>query len=689
MNKLSFYGKLAATNLKKNREGYRPYLLTAIGCTAMLYIMFFLCFNERLARMKGGRELGPLLGFGSAVVVIFTAILLFYTNRFLTKRRKKEFGLYNILGMEKKHLGIVMLFETLYSFLMIAVGGIFFGVLLSKLAMLVLLKLAGLGTGFSFELSLPAAAVAVICIGAIHILSLTFNLLSVGLSRPIELLHGESTGEREPKTKWVLTLLGLISLGIGYYLALSTEDPLEALEVFFIAVLLVIAGTYLLFTAGSVALLKLLRKNKRYYYKTGHFISVSSMLHRMKANAVGLGNICILSTMVLITLSTTVCLYLGLNQMIEAHYPSDLIFRISGTPNEEGKDRIRDAAEGAIADSGCRIEKTYEYSFFAFTSHYQNGELSVEKAAGFDYKDLRTLIVMTLDDYNRVVGADLSLEDDRILLYNCVGKLSDDFPDGSFTLMGESYRVEKEVDPIPVVSLFYSYTQPVYLFVVKDQATFDRIWKGQAEIYEDAASEVYLYLGYDLDGTPDQQSDASDRMEQNINLLLKEDWSNLLYPGLSDEELRGYSYGFNCRAAEEAYYKSMYGGFLFLGILLGGLFLMANVMMIYYKQIAEGYEDRKRYAIMKKVGLTAGEIRRAIFSQTVLFFFLPLATAALHVAVAFPIVEKLLWLFGLSNTALFLACTLGTLLIFTLVYVAVYLITARSYSRIVGSDEAG
>lgn len=689
MNKPRFYGRLAATHLRKNKEGYLPYLLTSMGCTAMLYIIFFLCFNDGLARIKGGRNLAPLLGFGSAVVVIFTAILLFYTNRFLIRRRKKEFGLYNILGMEKKHLGIVMLFETLYAFLITAVGGIFFGILLSKLAMLFLLKLAGLGVEFSFEVSLPAVMVAVVCLGAIHLLSLAFNLLSVGLSRPIELLRGGSVGEREPKTKWFLALLGLICLGAGYYLALSTEDPLEALEIFFIAVLLVIAGTYLLFTAGSIVFLKLLRKNRGYYYKTNHFISVSSMLYRMKANAVGLGNICILSTMVLITLSTTISLNLGLDQVVKTRYPDDLFFFISGTPNEEGKALIQDAVGTAIADSGCTVKKAYDYSFLSFTARHMDGGLSVEKATGSDYSSLRTLILVTLEDVNRSNGTSLTLEDDQVLIYNYVGNFADDFPDGSFTLFDRTYRVAGTSDRLPVPSMYYAFSHPVYLMVVKDQEDFDRMNRCQAEVYEEAASEVYFCLGYDLNGTEDAQSDAGDRVPPSIRQLFHDmDPDAVLYPDREDnEEGSGYSYGVNCRASESAYYKNLYGGFLFLGILLGGLFLMANVMIIYYKQIAEGYEDRKRYAIMKKVGLSAGEIRSAIFSQTILFFFLPLATAALHVAVAFPIVEKLLRLFGLESRSLFLACTFGTLLVFTLVYVAVYLITARSYSRIVNSDE--
>ena len=573
MRKFCFYPRLAARSLRLNGKFYLPYLLSGTVAAAMLYDILFLNMNRGVYQMKGANAVQGLLGFGAMVVAIFSFALLCYTNGFLMKRRQKELGLYNILGMEKRHMGRLLLWETVYAALLCAVGGLLLGVLLSKLFLLLLCAVMQAEIPFGFEVPRDAVLYTAAAFGGIFLLNYLLNLLRLNRVKPIELLHGGETGEREPKTKWVLTLLGLATMGAGYGISLTVSDPVNALMLFFLAVILVIIGTYCLFTAGSIALLKALRKNKKYYYRTRHFTAVSGMLHHMKRNAAGLAAICILSTMVLVTVSTTLCLYMGVNDILNRMYCRDVQTYVNrGAPEDLPK--VKALYERKAAELGVEMKDFAALCFYAPAADYANNRTDV-------------------DPYlERANGADV------------VGNPND--------------------------------------------------------------GPLRVYVGCNLAPDADAGLFAASVEVGTRDLDLSSSWS------FTDD----------CRAGRTDFWASL-GGFFFIGLFLGSLFLMAAVLIIYYKQISEGYEDARSFVIMQQVGMTEAEVKDSVRSQISLVFFLPLVAAACHTAGAFPMTKKILLLFGLSNTGLFLLCSAATLLIFAVVYYCIYRLTAREYYRIV------
>ena len=573
MRKFGFYPRLAARSLRLNGKFYLPYLLSGTVAAAMLYDILFLNMNRGVAQLKGTNAVQGLLGFGAMVVALFSFALLCYTNGFLMKRRQKELGLYNILGMEKRHMGRLLLWETVYAALLCAVGGLLLGVLLSKLFLLLLCSVMQAEIPFGFEVPRDAVLYTAAAFGGIFLLNYLLNLLRLNRVKPIELLHGGESGEREPKTKWVLTLLGLATMGAGYSISLTVSDPVNALILFFLAVILVIVGTYCLFTAGSIALLKALRKNKKYYYRTRHFTAVSGMLHRMKRNAAGLAAICILSTMVLVTVSTTLCLYMGVNDILNRMYCRDVQTYVNrGAPEDLPK--VKALYERKARELGVEMKDFAALCFYAPATDYANNRTDV-------------------DPYlERANGADV------------VGDPND--------------------------------------------------------------GPLRVYVGCNLAPDADVGLFAASVEVGTRDLDLSSSWS------FTDD----------CRAGRTDFWASL-GGFFFIGLFLGSLFLMAAVLIIYYKQISEGYEDARSFVIMQQVGMTEAEVKDSVRSQISLVFFLPLVAAACHTAGAFPMTKKILLLFGLSNTGLFLLCSAATLLIFAVVYYCIYRLTAREYYRIV------
>ncbi|MEG1790517.1 MAG: ABC transporter permease, partial [Oscillospiraceae bacterium] len=570
MRKFGFYARLAAQNMKKNGKYYLPYLLTCVGAAAMLYTMFFLSGNSGVKEMRGAQYVYSMLFLGTGVIGIFSAIIILYTNSFLMKRRKKEIGLYNILGMEKRHIARFLFWETIYTAIVGIVGGLAVGILLSKLMLLVLCKLLRAGVPFGFFVSVPGIVwtAAVFCF--IFILCLVGNLLRIGRAKPIELLRGDNEGDREPKTRLLLAIIGVVTLAAGYGIAISVKTPLSALGLFFVAVLLVIAGTYCLFTAGSIAILKALRKNKGYYYTTKHFIAVSGMLHRMKRNAAGLASVCILSTMVLVTVSSTACLYFGTEETIERMYPHDV---------------------------GVLMFESDEASMNAVVDIVQ----TMAEESGAEIKNLQ---------YVRYYGSMGGIDDNKI---------------------GDILK----------------------------QASHGEVLNGEGKDYLPT-----VYVGFDLRGeAPESFRDYSvfDKME------------GLTYKSAYIQE-RGDN-------ADELY--SMYGGFFFIGMLLGFMFLMATALIIYYKQVSEGYEDAEGFKIMQQVGMSKQEVRTSIHGQIMTVFFLPIVAATVHVAFAFPMITKLLAALLLTNVGLFAMSTAATALSFACIYAIVYALTAKAYYKIV------
>ena len=662
MRKSAFYTKLACQNILRNKQFYFPFILTCIATTAMFYIMCFLTYNEGMSKMPGTEYLSFILTLGCIVIGLFSTIFLFYTNSFLMKRRQKELGLYNILGMGKGNLAIVLFFETLYVAIITLIVGLALGILLSKLTLLILCKLVGFAVPFGFEISIKGILFSVYLFGGIFILILISSLVRIKLSSPIELLHGSNVGEKEPKTKWVLAILGILALGAGYYIAIVTEAPLQAILLFFVAVVLVIIGTYLLFTASSIAILKRLKSKPNYYYNTNHFIPVSGMIYRMKQNAVGLANICILATMVLVMVSGTVCLYLGTEDSLLTAYPSQMIVEV-GKPTGDAHDNIYKAIEKTVSDSGLEMNTLSDFCYLDFACTRQGSDFGNEVDKYVNPSNNSYVFFLTASEYERISGEKVSLAPDEAYAFADSKKISD-----NFTFFGKSYKITRWLEDFPEISQKATVIPDRYFFIVADE-TFTEIGESQTE------SIPMWYLGFDVGGTPEQQIACRDAVDTAIgNALVSTDGS----------DLGGYEYARTvCRASDRDSFYTMYGGFLFLGLFLGLVFLIATVLIIYYKQLSEGYDDKERFEIMQKVGLSRPEIKKAIHSQILVVFFLPLGMAVVHIAFAFKMITKLLLVLSLTNVSLFAICTLGTVAVFAAIYGIVYLLTAKVYYKIV------
>lgn len=672
MGKLRFYAKLAALNIKNNRAFYIPYILTGMGCTLMLYIITFLLMNEGLEGSFGGGTIGIFLQFGFYIIIIFSVIVLFYTNSFLMKRRKNELGLFIILGMERRHLGGVQFFESIIVAFISIAGGFALGVGFSALTMNLLTRLAHISTPLLFSIDLKAFLTVLAVFLATYFAILLYNLTIVGRARPIELLKGTATGEKEPKSKWLLAILGTLALGGGYMIALLVDNPMDAIFLFFIAVILVITGTYLLFTSGSVAILKSLRNNKKYYYKTNRFINVSGMIYRMKQNAVGLGNICILSTMVLVMVSATVALYVGVEDSLDEQYAGDFIIGFD-SPSEGLEYEASAAIQEYTAEEGFGTTGL-DYSRFIGLVGQMNSsglELVPHFSGG---TDAVSITVISASEYTRKTGDEISLSDGDTLSHFKDARALE-----NLKLFDINLESRGSIDNFPVSNIEESYTSGLIRLVVSD-ADFYRLNAAciqNSDMYSNNLLQVY----FDMTGFTDEDSQGF------ISGLYNHIASNVGVPYVDENSGEGnesfaYSY-YRSRATESENLYSMYGGLLFLGISLGIMFMMATILIIYYKQITEGYNDRERFIIMQKVGLSKDEIRSSIRSQIVMVFFLPLIAAVIHVAFAFNIITELLAVLLLTDIALYLLCTAGAIAVFAVVYLIIYFLTAREYYKIV------
>lgn len=661
-----FYPKLAANNIRKNAKTYIPYILTCIFTVAMYYIMQSLTKNEGILNVYGGGTVQITLGMGCWVIAIFAFIFLFYTNSFLMKNRKKEFGVFNILGMEKKHIANIIFYESLFVFIISMTLGLGAGILLDKLMYLLISKLIGAEIALGFYISNPAIISSAILFGIIFLLIFFNSVRLISLSKPIELLKGNSTGEKEPKAKWFITILGLLLLGGGYYIAVTVKNPIDAITLFFIAVILVIIGTYLLFTSGSIALLKLLKKNKRYYYKTKHFISVSGMIYRMKQNAVGLANICILSTMVLVMVSSTASLMLGIEDTIRERYPFQMTLKGYDLSDKNLEELTATVTETAEKENAV-IERLLAYTSLEFTAVFQGGdEFIVGGNSDLSMmNDICYLHFMTAEVYNRLAGENVILGNDQVLLWTD----SLTYNENHLTLFGKRYDIMKRAKKTLADNGTLSVSvYPVAGVIVKDRSVLEAIYAEQKNVYGRNASSITAYCSADIKGDENAQIEFYQKVCENISSLT--DGNDIIISTVN-------------RALARKSIIELYGSLFFLGIFLGSLFTMATVLIIYYKQISEGFDDKKRFEIMQNIGLGEQEIKKSIHSQILTVFFLPLAMAGLHICFAFPIVKKMLASFALNNTLLYAMTTLGTFLAFTLIYAAIFSLTAKAYYSIV------
>lgn len=658
----TFYFRLAFDNLKKNAKMYIPFVLSCILTIMMYYMVSSLSMNPNMMNMIGGDVMQQILSLGIYVITVFAVIFLFYTNSFLIKRRKREFGLFNILGMEKKHLSIVIVLESMIVFLVSMVLGIGIGILLDKAFYLLIAKMLNASIALGFYISYQSIVNSIILFLIIFVLMYLFSLIQINLSNPIELLHGDQHGEKEPKTKWLLALIGLICLGTGYYMSVSIQDPVTAFAFFMVAVILVVIGTYMLFTAGSIVILKLLRKNKRYYYKTNHFISVSNMIYRMKQNAVGLGNICILSTMVLVMLSTTISLWVGMNDIIETRFPRDITVSINSVDSNQALYTIDDM-NYAIEQAGIQTEDELVYRTLS-VSAFNQGNTYTFGNENMSFQDISNVVVLyfiTLDDYNRTEGTNVSLAPDEVLVFPS-GK---QFDHKTIDIASNTFKVKGILDSIKADSNYSANLQNSMFVVVDSMDTLFMIDDLQKQEYGDNAS--YIHTSYDFNLSKSEEmsvKEATDALIAN-------------YPGDTTYMMVD---------TQEGNYEdllSLYASFLFIGIFLSFLFIMATVLIMYYKQITEGYEDKKRFEIMQKVGLNKREVKKTINSQVLTVFFLPLVVAAIHIVFAFPMIEKMLRLLYLDNTNLYIMTTVICFGVFALVYVLIYFLTSKVYYGIV------
>ena len=670
--KAGFYPKIAWDGIRKNKRLYIPYILTGCVMVMMYYILSFMIESPALAQMPGGSVLMSLLPMGCGVIAVFSVLFLFYTNSFLIKQRYREFGLYNILGMDKRNISKVMVWETLFVALFAIGSGLVAGVILSKAAELVLLNLLNMDVTYTFSIGVKSMRDTPLIYFGIYLLLLFNSLIKVGRSKPLELMQSSKVGERIPKRNWIYAVVGIIALGAAYYLAVSIEEPLAALANFFVAVILVIIGTYLIFISGSVVFCKLLQKNKRYYYKANHFVSVSSMVYRMKRNGAGLASICILLTMVLVMISSTTSLYFGEEDSVKNRCPNDVNIRttfdnIDGISNENltmlremirsqgGEDAdltgVR-ACEvpGLITQDGITIDVDSHIDFSAST-----------------YNNVGYLSVISIDDYNNIMGTKESLADDECLVY--CNRLP--FEWDTFTMQhGDTYKVKEQLGDFPTDGDSEALIIPTVYLVVNDIYAFSEPIKDMKNNNGDPMMMFDWRCGFDVD-TREEEREVTEKIKERFRTLDME----------NDETI--YSYDIRSREAMRESFYDLYGSLFFLGIMLSIVFLLAAVLIIYYKQISEGYEDHGRFEIMQKVGMTKRDIRKSINSQMLTVFFMPLVFAGIHLAFALPFLLKIFLMFGMDNAILGIFVCLGCFLIFGLFYALVYKITSSSYYTIV------
>lgn len=693
--KLGLFFRLAWSNIKKNHQLYIPHILAGMGLTAIFYVMFTLGNDDRLYKIKGGYAIPDIMMIGIWVVIILSVILVFFTNSFLMKQRTREYGMYNVLGMEKRHVGRIMFFENLISTVISIAGGILAGILVYKLCCLFICKMLHVETILGFYMNWKCLWKTAASFAAMYLAAFLWNRLRLAKLRPVELLASAGAGEREPKTKWILLLIGLATLGTGYYLALSAESPLQVIKNFFIAVILVIIGTYALFLAGSVALLKLLRRKKGFYYRRTNMIAVSDLLYRMKQNAIGLASIAILATGVLVMISTTVSLYAGLEDTLKKSFmdgAADVILESEYNYKVDGDEKVHfgQVPEEVLRETAERVIEQYGTKVTKFTAARNISEdFLVEKdgttqacveggALDTPPENMVVFICLPAEDYRNITGIDEQFGDGE-LGWAPISKGAKELTErvsGTLKLGGKTYQLTKKLSYFPE-DVGATTVVDVYGIVLPDIADLEAVSKQIEEDLPGYANRVsYMYLIK----VADEKAISANDSEQNTYSAVSEAITDYVEKTYGTDHV-WVRWGTIWAMRNEMY--AVYGSLFFLGILLSIVFLFATALIIYYKQISEGYDDRRRFQILLKVGMTPKETKGTIRRQIVIVFFLPVITAVLHITVAYPVIHKLLALLQLYNDSLFLMCTVLTVVAFTAIYMIIYRLTARTYYRIV------
>ena len=679
--KRSFYPRLAIDGMRKNRRMYGPYLAMGALMAAICYILSALSRSDALRTLPGGDNLCMIMALGNVVLLIFSIIFLFYTNSFLIRRRRREFGLYNVLGMSKRNLARILTWETLLTAAIVIAGGLFFGVLLSKLIELAIVKMMGGTATLAFPFDLSALLGTAGGFAVIYALLWLVSVVRVGRSTAVALLRSEAAGEKPPRANWFLSLLGLILLGAAYYLAVSIKNPLDAITWFFVAVVLVIFATYLLMITTSVLLCRVLQKDKRYYYRANHFVSVSSMAYRMKRNGAGLASICILATMVLVMISSTASLYFGKEDSLRTQYPREVNvqLRLSSLSQMEDHnlDLFRTAAQQAVEDCGGEMQDVMDYRYINTTGYPMEDGIEMDwreyEHDSLIYSKLRDYFFVTEADYEAQTGEQLDIPEGAVALrtYDC-----DDAPLELKIRRGGTLRVAESRKGSDQLGLAQNSNIARVVVIVPDMQAILDVFPASIQDIKDSNTFRWTY-GFDTGLDAAGQRAVSEAVSEHINAL-------------DLGEGQGYDwYSLVLRETNRADFYGNYAGMFALGILLSVVFILAAVLIIYYKQLTEGYEDQARFAIMQNVGMTRREIRRSINSQLLTVFYLPLLFAGLYLAFAFPMIRRLLMLFSLYNIGLFAAVTAISFAVFAALYAVVYRQTAGAYYAIVsgGRDE--
>lgn len=669
--KTSIYPRLAINSIRKNKRLYAPYILTCIGMIMMFYIMSFLAKGNAVEQMFAANIIYLVLNMGCVVLGVFSLIFLFYTNSFLIKRRKKEFGLYNILGMGKPNLAMVLICESLFIALISLAGGLFFGILFSKFAELIMINILKLEADLSFTIEWNAVLQTVILFAVIFLLLLINTLKQIHLSEPIELLKSENTGEKPPKSNALLAVAGIAILALAYTIAVTIKDPMDALFTFFLAVILVIIATYMLFIAGSVTLCKVLQKKKSYYYKTNHFVSVSSMVYRMKRNGAGLASICILCTMVLVMLSSTICLYTGIEDSLDSNLTRDILVETSTHEKEDFNGEkiaaLENAALKSASDSNQTPQNILNYKCASILSELNGSNIKQYVNSSTQYTHSVICYIVPLADYNTVTNQNEVLADDEALVYNTHNQKYT-YPD--ITINDElTYKIKGTASELIGNNIDMANAVPAFFIIVNDFEKATAPLESLANFNGDRALTYHQYYGYNLDCDDKIQISLYENLSDSIDHMLTED--DTLYASCTGT------------ANKRSGLYDMFGSLFFLGILLAIVFVFAAVLIIYYKQISEGYEDQSRFEIMQKVGMDKKEIRKSINSQVLTVFFIPLVMAGIHLTFAFPMIYKMLILFSMTNLQLLILVTLACFALFALFYVLVYKMTSKAYYSIV------
>ncbi|RHP24099.1 ABC transporter permease [Clostridium sp. AF34-13] len=670
MGKLYF--KLAKTNLSNNKPFYIPYIISSIITVAMLYMMSFLSDNKGLNKIMGADSLAIIFRLGVGIIVIFSYIFLFYTNSFIIKRRKKEIGVYNILGMEKRHLSKVLFVETIYFAIISLVCGIIVGIAFSKFILMVLYGIIGIHKTVEFFVNIHGIILCVVSFGILFLLTFLYNFMQIKLANPIELLRGTSVGEREPKTKILMTIIGVVCLAVAYYIAITTENPLNVLTLFFVAVLLVIIGTFALFTAGSIALLKLLRNNKKFYYNKRHFMAVSGMLYRMKQNAAGLASICILSTMVLVVISTTVSMYVGIQDELMARYPNDVCVTVDYNSVIDKSSEIEKAIFDEIDSAEVKNKKAFSY-LSVFVG--QKGDNFTTDKEHLSFQNSYLFYILSKDDF---IKRDNSFKDKigNISKGEAVVVLNKKYDKKDIKIFGKNYKVNKSFEHMEDNDLYMISTLNGLGYIILDNdESVQELYDMQEKMLGKGANYYTNKIRFDFkSGNKKQKAAAYKKIDNVVKKYFKEN---------KNDKKEISSYWVESRQENEQNFYLLYGGLFFLGIFLGTMFLMVTVMIIFYKQITEGYDDRERYQILEKVGMSSREVKDTIKSQIRIVFVLPIFAAAVHVTAAFPMVNRILKMLNLNNEKLFAGCLAATIIVFAVIYYLVFKVTSRAYYKIV------